>query len=233
MGMDSYQQYANRDLSSTQDKSHDLMWVTYRWMSLGLALTGMVAFFVSQSPAAQQLVFGNRIVFYGLLIAEFGMVLAFNSVARRASAAATVAMFLSYAALNGVTLSVIFMAYTQGSIAQTFFITAGTFGALSLFGATTKRNLAPLGQFMTFGLIGIVIASLVNLFWMNSGLQWAITYIGVLVFAGLTAWDTQKLQQLFAARGGAQNLPVVGALLLYLDFINMFLFLLRLFGRRR
>jgi len=231
--MDSYQQYANRDLSSTQDKSHDLMWVTYRWMSLGLALTGMVSFFVSQSPAAIHLIFGNRILFYALLFAELGVVMAFTPVVQRVSTAAAVAMFLFYAALNGVTLSAIFLAYTQASLAQTFLITAGTFGALSLYGSTTKRDLSAMGRFMMFGLIGLVIASLVNLFWANSALYWITTYVGVLVFAGLTAWDTQKLQTMFAARGGAQNLPLIGALILYLDFVNMFLFLLRLFGRRR
>ena len=231
--MDSYQQYANRDLSSTADKSHDLMWVTYRWMSLGLALTGMVAFLVANSPAATSLIFGNRMLFYVLLFAELGVVMAFTPVVQRVSTAAAVAMFLGYAALNGVTLSVIFLAYTQGSIAQTFFITGGTFGALSLYGSTTKRDLSPIGRFMMFGLIGILIASVVNIFWANSALYWVTTYLGVLVFAGLTAYDTQKLQAMFQARGGARNLPLIGALILYLDFVNMFLFMLRIFGRRR
>ena len=231
--MDSYQQYANRDLSSTADKSHDLMWVTYRWMSLGLALTGMVAFLVANSPAATSLIFGNRMLFYVLLFAELGVVMAFTPVVQRVSTPAAVAMFLGYAALNGVTLSVIFLAYTQGSIAQTFFITGGTFGALSLYGSTTKRDLSPIGRFMMFGLIGILIASVVNIFWANSALYWVTTYLGVLVFAGLTAYDTQKLQAMFQTRGGARNLPLIGALILYLDFVNMFLFMLRIFGRRR
>ncbi len=226
-------QFAQQDMSLTADKSHDLMWVTYRWMSLGLALTGMVALFVSESPAAVHFIFANSFVFFGLMIAELGLVVAFSAVATRASSAATAAMFLGYAALNGVTLSVIFLAYTQSSIAQTFFITAGTFGALSLFGATTKKDLSAVGQFMYFGLIGLVIATVVNIFWANSVLYWMTTYLGVLIFAGLTAYDTQKLKALYASRGDAGNLPLQGALILYLDFINMFLFLLRLFGRRR
>ena len=230
--MESYR-IADRDLSSTADKSHDLLWVAYRWMSLGLALTGLVAFFISESPSATHFILGNRMVFFGLLFAELGMVIAFSAAAARVTAATAALMFLSYAALNGLTLSVIFLAYTQASLAETFFVTAGTFGALSLYGATTKRDLGPVGQFMSFGLIGLVIATVVNIFWANSVLYWATTYIGVFIFAGLTAYDTQKLKALFAARGEGQNLPLQGALILYLDFVNMFLFLLRLFGRRR
>ena len=159
--------------------------------------------------------------------------IAFGAVARRVSTAVAAALFFAYAALTGVTFSTIFLVYTSSSIASTFFITAGTFAGLSIFGVVTKRDLSAVGRFAVFALIGLILASVVNIFTQSTGLSWIITYAGVLIFAGLTAYDTQRLKVLFASGEGQANLPLLGALTLYLDFINMFLFLLRLFGNRR
>lgn len=218
--------------AASSETANDILWVTYRWMSLGLALTGLVAWLVSQSPAALELVVGNRMVFYGLVIAQLGLVFGFNAVATRASAAVTAAMFFAYAALTGLTFSVLFLVYTSGSIASTFLITGGTFAGLSVFGAVTKRDLSAIGRFAMFAVIGLIIASVVNIFLASSALMWVTTFAGILIFAALTAYDTQKLKEL-AAAGVGGNLALRGALTLYLDFINMFLFLLRLFGNRR
>jgi len=218
-------------VTSTASAS-DILWVTYRWMSLGLALTGLVAWFVSQSPAAIELVLGNRLVFYGLIIAQLGLVFAFNAVAVRASTATAAAMFFVYAGVTGLTFSTIFLVYTASSIASTFLVSAGAFAGLSAFGAVTRRDLSSVGRFAMFALIGLVLASVVNLFLASTALVWITTFAGVAIFAALTAYDTQKLLALYAAGEGG-NLALRGALTLYLDFINMFMFLLRLFGRRR
>lgn len=211
----------------------DALWKTYRWMAAGLGVTGLVAMAVASSPAALDLILGNRLVFYVLLFAQLGLVMTFNAAAARASTAAVAAMFFAYAALTGCTLSVIFLVYTMSSIGSVFFVTAGAFAGLSVVGLVTKRDLGVVGRFAIFALIGLVLASLVNLFVASSGLSFGISVVGVLVFAALTAYDTQKLKQLFAYGEVNANLPLVGALTLYLDFVNMFLFLLRLFGRRR
>lgn len=225
--------YASRPAVTTSSTVSDQLWVTYRWMSLGLAITGLTAMGVAHSEAAIELILGNRIVFYVLLFAQLGMVMAFAPVARRASTAATAAMFAAYAGLTGLTMSVIFLVYTAQSIASTFFITAGAFAGLSAFGAITKRDLGVVGRFLIFALFGLVIAMIVNMFVMSSAASLGISIVGVVIFAGLTAYDTQKLKELYASGEAHANLPLVGALTLYLDFINMFLFLLRLFGRRR
>ncbi len=211
----------------------DALWKTYRWMAAGLGVTGLVAMLVASSPAALELILGNRIVFYVLLFAQLGLVLAFNQAAARASTAAVAAMFFLYAALTGATLSTIFLVYTATSIASVFFVTAGAFAGLSAVGLVTKRDLSAVGRFAIFALIGIILVSLVNLFVASAGLNFLVGVVGVLVFAALTAYDTQKLKHLFASGEVHANAPLVGALTLYLDFINMFLFLLRLFGRRR
>ncbi len=225
-------QVATRPIVAQSESANDILWITYRWMSVGLGITGLVAWLVSQSPAALEVVVGNRIVFYGLLIAQLGLVLAFNPVAARASAAVTGAMFFAYAALTGLTFSVLFLLYTSSSIASTFLVTGGAFAGLSLFGAVTHRNLSGVGRFAIFALIGLIIASVVNFFLASSALMWITTFAGVAIFAALTAYDTQKLKALSLAGVGG-NLALRGALMLYLDFVNMFLFLLRLFGRRR
>jgi FtsH-binding integral membrane protein len=211
----------------------DALWVTYRWMTLGLAMTGVVALAVAHSPAALETLVGNRILFFGLLIGQVGLVVAFSSAALRVSTPAAALMFFGYAALTGVTFSTLFLVYTAASIASTFFVTAGAFAGLSVFGATTHRDLSAVGRFALFALIGLILASVANMFLKSSGLEWLLTFAGVLLFAGLTAYDTQRLKRLFAESEPNANLPLVGALTLYLDFINMFLFLLPIFGSRR
>jgi FtsH-binding integral membrane protein len=210
----------------------------YVFMSLGLATTGLVALATASSPAAMGFVFGNRLVFFALMIAELLLVLAFAPVAARVSAATASAMFFGYAALSGVTFSAIFLRYTAGSIGGTFLVTGGMFAALSAYGALTKRDLASLGSFCMMGLIGLVIASVVNIFLGSSMLYWLTTFVGVIVFTGLTAYDTAKLrtlQQAGAGREAVTKAALQGALILYLDFINLFLMMLRILGggRRR
>jgi FtsH-binding integral membrane protein len=230
--MDRYQTAARPMAVQSTESANDFLWVTYRWMSIGLAITGAIAWLVSQSPGAQAFFVTNRLVFFGLFFAQLGLVIAFNAVVDRATTPVAAAMFFSYAALTGVTFSVLFLVYTASSIASTFFVTAGAFAGLSVFGAATKRDLSVVGRFAMFALIGLIIASVVNMFWASSALMWLTTFAGVVIFAALTAYDTQKLKQLHAAGYGG-NLALRGALMLYLDFINMFLFLLRLFGRRK
>ncbi len=211
----------------------------YNYMTGGVALTGLVAWLTYQytltNPAFAQTLFGSPL-YIVVMLAPLALVffLSFRIGHLQASTART--LFFAYAALLGVSLSVIFMAYTQTSIARVFFITAASFGALSLYGYTTSRSLDAIGSFMVMGLIGLIIASLVNIFLRSTGLDWAISVIGVVVFAGLTAWDTQRIKEFYSPMDDgtvAGRKAVMGALQLYLDFINMFLFLLRLFGDRR
>jgi FtsH-binding integral membrane protein len=205
----------------------------YAWMGAGLTLTALLAVVTVSSPSILQLVTGNRSVFFGLIIGELALVVVLSAAINRLSAAMAMLLFIAYASLNGVTLSVIFLAYTAESIASTFLITGGMFGAMSAYGYLTRRDLTSWGSFLFMGLIGIVIASLVNIFFAGSILYWISTYCGIIVFTGLTAYDTQKIKA-FALRGEGGTKPaVLGALKLYLDFINLFLMLLRLFGRRR
>ena len=207
----------------------------YGWMFVGLAVTAVVAFMVASSPTLLQHIFSNQFLYIGLILAELGLV--FYLSARVETLAPTTAMtlFIVYSALNGVTLSFILLVYTGESIATTFLVTGGMFGALALFGSTTKRSLAGVGQFFFMGLIGLVLASIVGIFWQNDTLQFLISAVGVLVFTGLTAWDAQRLKHMAATvpeeRSGSY--AVVGALALYLNFINLFLMLLRLLGGRR
>ncbi|MGO9837159.1 MAG: Bax inhibitor-1 family protein [Polyangiaceae bacterium] len=222
-----------RPTAVTSEAASDALWVTYRWMTLGLATTGVVALAVAHSPAALETLLSHSILFYALLFGQLGLVFALSSMATRVSTGVAALMFFAYAALTGVTFSTLFLVYTASSIAGTFFVTAGTFAALSFLGTVTKRDLSAVGRFGFFALIGIILASLVNMFLRSSGLEWIITCGGVLLFAGLTAYDTQRLKVLFQRSETSANLPLVGALTLYLDFINMFLFLLRILGGRR
>jgi len=209
----------------------------YNWMTLGLGLTAIVSMLTVNSPSALQFVFGNRMVFFGLIIAELAVVMILSGAIQRLSASAATGLFLLYSALSGLTFAVIFLAYTRSSIASAFLVTAGTFGAMSLYGHVTKRDLTSWGSFLFMGLIGLIIASVVNIFLKSAMITWVTTYIGVLIFVGLTAYDTQKLKVL--AQGGFSSgeerhkAAILGALRLYLDFINLFLMLLRIFGRRR
>ena len=211
----------------------------YNYMAGGVALTGVVAWLTYQytlsNPAFAQALFGSPLV-YVLMLAPLAMVffLSFRIAHLQASTARL--LFFVYAALLSLSLSTIFMAYTHASITRVFFVTAASFGALSLWGYTTQRNLDGMGSFMIMGLFGIIIASLVNLFLKSTGLDWTISVLGVLIFAGLTAWDTQQIKEFYSPMDDgtvAGRKAVMGALKLYLDFINMFLFLLRLFGDRR
>jgi FtsH-binding integral membrane protein len=206
------------------------------FMSLGLATTGAVALAVVSSPAALQFVFGNTLVFFGLMIAELVLVVAFAPIAARVSASAAAVMFFSYAALSGVTFSVIFLRYTMGSIGSTFVVTGGMFAGLSIYGAVTKRDLTSIGSFAIMGLWGLILGSIVNIFLKSPMLYWLTTFVGVVVFTGLTAYDTAKLKALGAnleAGESQTKMALQGALILYLDFINLFLMLLRIFGSRR
>jgi uncharacterized protein len=211
----------------------------YNWMGIGLALTGFVAYYVSTSEALIRLVFGNSLLLIVLFIAEFGLVFSIAGMVNRMSAGTATALFVIYSGLNGVTLSTIFLVYAQSSIVSTFFVCAATFIACSLYGWVTKRDLTSLGGFMVMGLIGIIIASLVNLFIKSSGLSVIISYIGVFVFIGLTAYDTQKIKNMALTQpanlDGAviRKGAILGALSLYLDFINLFLMLLSILGQRR
>ena len=208
----------------------------YNWMAAGLGLTALVAYFTASNPALQKVVFGNNVVFYGLIIAELGLVIVLSAAVRRLSATTATVLFLLYSTLSGVTFASIFLLYTSSSIASTFFVSAGTFGAMSLYGYATKRDLTSWGSFFFMGLIGLIIASVVNIWLHSAMISWAVTYLGVFIFVGLTAYDTQKIKML--ARSGLtgeeqQKAAILGALALYLDFINLFLMMLRIFGRRR
>jgi len=211
----------------------------YNWMGIGLALTGFTAYYVSNSESLLRLVFGNPLLLMVLIIAELGLVFAIAGMVNRMSAGTATALFVIYSALNGVTLSSIFLVYASASIVSTFFICAATFIACSLYGWTTKKDLTSLGGFMMMGLIGIVIASLVNLFVRSSSVSMIISYIGVFVFVGLTAYDTQKIKNMAMTQPANLDGSVIrkgailGALSLYLDFINLFLMLLNIFGQRR
>jgi len=207
----------------------------YGWMCVGLGVTAVVAYAITASPAVVQTIASNHLLFLGALVAELGLVFYLSARVQTLTPNAATLLFLLYSGLNGVTLSVVLLAYTGASIATTFVVTAGMFGALAAFGSTTKRSLAGAGQFFYMGLVGLVLASILGLFWHNDALQFLISIVGVIVFTGLTAWDAQRLKhmatELPEGRSGAY--AIVGALSLYLNFINLFLILLRFTGGRR
>lgn len=207
----------------------------YGWMFVGLAITAFVAFAVASSPTLLRYVLSNPILYIGLIVAELGLVFYLSAKVETLAPSVAMTLFVVYSALNGVTLSFVLLVYTGESIATTFFVTAGMFGALAVYGSTTKHSLAGVGQFFFMGLIGLLLASIVGMFWHNDTLQFLIAAIGVIVFTGLTAWDAQRLKLMAATvpedRSGSY--AVVGALALYLNFINLFLMLLRLLGGRR
>ena len=207
----------------------------YGWMFLGLAFTAVLAFATASSPAVLQAVLGNRLIFYGLVVAEVALVWYLSARVSQLSPSAAGTFFLSYSALNGVTLSVVLLAFTGESVANAFITTSAMFGALAVYGSVTKRSLAGVGQFAFMGLIGVVVASIIGIFWRNDALQFVISVSGVVVFTALTMWDAQRLKGMALGLEGGPAAPfaVVGALALYLDFINLFLFIVRLFGQRR
>jgi len=214
-----------------------LMRKVYLWMTLALVITAITAYGVATSPAAIQFILGNRIVFFGLIIAEFALVLAVGGMINRLSITTATLLFTLYSVVNGATLSIVLLAYTQESVTQVFFITAGTFAAMSAVGYLTKRDLSSVGRILFMALIGLIIATVVNIFWKNSGFMAILNYLGVLIFVGLTAYDTQKIKNMLltAEDGGevGQKMALLGALTLYLDFINLFLYLLRILGKSR
>ncbi len=213
-----------------------LMRKVYVWMTLALVITGLTAYGVATSPGILQAIYTNQILFWGLVIAELALVIGVSSMLNRISLTTATLMFILYSVINGALMSYIFLAYTASSIAIVFFITAGTFGAMALIGYTTKTDLSSMGKILFMALIGLIIATIVNLFVKSSGLTLILSYVGVLVFVGLTAWDSQKIKQMLLqapdAGEGAQKLALMGALSLYLDFINLFIYLLRIFGKR-
>jgi len=211
----------------------------YNWMAIGLGITGVVAYGVANSPGVRQIVFGSPIVFFGLIIAQLAMVFMISARIQRMQASTATMLFILYSALNGATLSFIFLAYAQSAITSTFFICAATFTACSVYGWTTRRDLTSMGGFLTMGLIGIVIASVVNMFVQSGAVSTIVSYVGVLVFVGLTAYDTQDIKNMALSQpgdldaGAVRKGAILGALKLYLDFINLFLMLLRIFGSSR
>ncbi len=214
-----------------------LMRKVYVWMTLALVITGITAYGVASSPNIMMWLVQKPAILWGLIIAELALVLTVSAAINRLSLTTATLLFVLYSVLNGATLSLIFMAYTLTSIASVFFITAGTFGVMAAYGYFTKRDLTSLGKLLLMALIGLIIASVVNIFFVkSSGFDLIVSYIGVLIFVGLTAYDTQKIKQMLALQTdmgeGAQKIALMGALSLYLDFINLFLHLLRIFGSR-
>ena len=220
-----------------QEASTVFLAKVFNWMAIGLGITGVIAWFTASSGLAAQLVQGS--MFWILIIAQLGLVFYLSARIEKIQPGTATGLFLGYAALNGLTLSMVFLAYTGSSIAATFFITAGMFGAMAVYGLVTKRDLSGMGSFLFMGLIGIIIASVVNIFLNSSSLYWAISLIGVFIFVGLTAYDVQKIKKIGEdgimqqGEGAIQKGAVMGALALYLDFINLFLMLLRFFGGSR
>lgn len=215
-----------------EESARSFMQRVYWWMSVGLALTGGIAWVVASS---QQLTAMVLPYYFPLLLAELAVVFLFSFIQSKVSGPVAAAMFLLYAVLSGLTFSVLFLVYELGSVGSAFAITAGTFGAMSVYGTVTKKDLSGWGSFLMMGLIGIIIAGIVNIFVQSDMLGFVKSCAAVLIFAGLTAYDTQKLRQYHANSGysSAMSLAISGALMLYLDFVNLFLNILRLMGRRR
>ena len=224
--------------TETQVLVNDYVRSVYNWMAIGLGLTGFVAFYVANSEYLLRFIFGNQLIFFGLIIGELALVFSISARVHKMKASTATSLFILYAVLNGATLSAIFLIYTSSSITSTFFICAATFVICSIYGWVTKKDLTSMGSFMIMGLFGIIIASVVNMFVRSSGMSMIISYIGVFVFIGLTAYDTQKIKTMAISQpagldaGTIRKGAIIGALSLYLDFINLFLMLLRVLGNR-
>ncbi len=224
-------------IQARQEASTIFLAKVFNWMAVGLGITGIVAYVTAHSGLAVTII--GSPIFFILVIAELGLVFYLSARVQKIQASTASSLFIGYSLLNGLTLSVIFLAYTSSSIAGTFFITAGMFGAMAVYGLVTKRDLSGWGSFLFMGLIGIILASIVNIFLKSSSMYWAISLIGVFIFTALTAYDVQKIKRIGeegimtqgdeAIRKGS----IMGALTLYLDFINLFLMLLRFFGGSR
>ena len=220
-------------LSSAELATRAFIQRVYLWMGLGLAVTGACALFMASDPRMIVALVQNRFLFYGLLIAELGLVVYLSGWVKSMDIGTARFAFLFYSALSGVTLSSIFLIYTSGSIANAFFMSAGLFAIMSVYGWATKTDLTSMGNFMMMGLLGVILASVVNMWTRSPAVEWATSIMSVIIFTGLTAWDTQKLKAINREGGEDGKLAIAGALTLYLDFINLFLALLRVTGRRR
>ena len=238
-----YQDFELKEYASANERQWSvseafpvLMRKVYLWMTMALAITGFTAYGVATSPGILQTIYANPAVMWGIIIAELILVVTVSGAINRLSLSVATLLFIVYSVLNGALLSSVFLVYTASSVATVFFITAGTFAAMALIGYTTKTDLSSMGKILLMALIGMIIATIVNFFVKSTGLELIISYIGVLVFVGLTAYDSQKIKQMLLqapdASEGAQKVALLGALSLYLDFINLFLYLLRIFGRR-
>lgn len=227
-----------QDYGATKSAAAVLFRHVYLWMTLALAITGLTALTVYNSPGLTSLIFSSNVTFYGLLIAEVILVLVMTSAINRLSFTAATLLFILYSVVNGATMSIYLWAYTEESVASTFFITAGTFGVMSAYGSLTKRDLSSWGNLLTMALIGLLICLVVNIFWSNSIFNLIISCIGVLLFTALTAYDSQKIKQMLQAHAtevndSTQKMALIGALSIYLDFINLFIYLLNLLGKRK
>jgi uncharacterized protein len=220
-------------VESTDTRVREFVRSVYAWMFGGLALTSAAALWVVFSPAMQQLILGSRVVFFGLIIAEFAMVMFLQVRITRMSAPAAASAFLVYSLLNGLTLSVIFFVYASATIYQAFFTAAAMFAVMSIYGYVTKRDLTSWGTFLIMGVWGLFIGFIINMFLKSGPMGMLLSAVGVFIFVGLTAYDTQKLKAFATSPNLRENLAILGALVLYLDFINLFLMLLRLFGGNR
>lgn len=212
-----------------------LMRKVYLWMTLALMITGITAAGVANSPNILALIYSSQVVMWGIIIAEFGLVIYISARLEKLSLSTATTLFALYSILNGVMLSSIFLLYSTAIISKVFFITAGTFGVTALYGYATKKDLSSLGNILFMALIGLVIATVVNVFMKSAMFDLILSYIGVIIFVGLTAWDSRKIKHMMMVQQDAdessQKLALIGALSLYLDFINLFLYLLRIFGR--
>ena len=220
---------------TTEDERKKFMSGVYTWMTLALALSGLTAFGVASSPVALRFIFGNELVFFGLIIAELALVMYFSFRVHKMAASTASLVFIIYSILNGITLASIFIVYTKTSIFSVFLISAGMFAAMSIYGRVTKQDLRSAGRYLTMALFGVIIASVVNIFLKSSSLDWLLSLVTVGIFVGLTAYDTQKAYAIAERSDGSEvfaKASVVMALELYLDFINIFLSLLRLFGKK-
>ena len=223
--------------AGSQASVSDFLSRVFLWMGLGLTVSACGSWWLLSQPELLMTVVKNQWIFFGLVIAELALVMWLSMAAMRMSAGLATGVFLAYSFLNGITLSPLFLVYTGGSIANTFVITAGTFFFFAVYGLTTKKDLTTMGGLMVMGLIGVILASLVNLFVRSTALEWIITFVAIAVFLGLIAYDTQKLKRIhamgFQSPEDEKRVVILGALALYLDFINLFIQLLKIFGRRR
>ncbi len=235
-----YQELNYQNVATREEKAAvafpALMRKVYVWMSMALVITGLTAWLVSHNQSLIQLIYGNQVAIWVLIIAELGLVIGLSAAIHKLSLPVATLMFVLYSVINGAVLSSIFLVFSVQSIGTVFFITAGTFAAMSLFGYFTKSDLTSMGKLLMMAVIGLIIATVVNLFVKSSGLDMIISYAGVLIFVGLTAYDTQKIKQMCVQAPDMgetmQKLALLGALSLYLDFINLFIYLLRIFGNR-